>query len=82
MSGQPNEAWREIIQRLGERGANQPCPSCQRDEWIGMGRGGVTDTIALLSDQTGPDEPNTYPVVGLFCANCGFIRLHHRSVFE
>ena len=81
MSYEPSKQFKNFLEQLSERGASRVCPVCGREEWVGMG-GGAPDAIALLSQTAGAGEPNAYPVFGLYCDNCGFIRLHHTREFQ
>jgi hypothetical protein len=81
MSDEPSDEYKAIQARLKQRGATARCPFCRHEEWIGMGIG-RPDTLTLLSDTNEEGEPNAYPVFGMYCNKCGFVRLHHRAVLE
>jgi hypothetical protein len=70
----------EVIGALDAKGANVECLSCGANEWIAMGEGGESDRLFLITTARG-DEPegtaSAYPMHGLYCDRCGYVRLHH-----
>ncbi len=69
----------EIMVALDRVGGVAECPSCGANEWMGMGLGGQSDRLYLLTEATGAEEPGEasgYGMHGVYCARCGFVRLH------
>lgn len=64
----------EIVRILRERGANQPCEVCTRNNFT------IMDTAVHMSvrDLTGAIQipGTTLPTVAVLCTNCGNIRFH------
>jgi hypothetical protein len=58
------------------------CPMCGGDRWVGLGGEFgeliVPRPLALFEiDEDGKASTDTgYPVVGMACTTCGFVRLH------
>lgn len=75
-----NRKERQIIKALEDRGVDQPCPRCGKDDFAVLG-GYVVHVL-----QTKPAEINlagpAVPSVGIVCANCGFISHHALGVLR
>lgn len=71
----PSESFRnQVLQRLQERGVYHYCELCKHNDWMIL-----EQPLALIvTDPEGrmvvPSPP--IPAVGLFCKNCGNVRLH------
>lgn len=71
---------REVIAALDDAGATVECLSCRANAWMSMGLGGESDRLYLLTNAKGGEPGGTasgYPMYGLYCSRCGFVRLHH-----
>ena len=77
-----------LIEAFIARGARQDCPVFDGREWLSMSLSGEMETLVLLTGlrtESGEvvgtvDLDWGFPVVGLYCANCGFVRLHRLDV--
>lgn len=83
----------EFMSALERAGATIPpvCSACGGEHWIAMGLGGEQETVMLVTgtrgkelgddvgvvDLIGEDQALAFAAHGLYCATCGFIRLHH-----
>jgi hypothetical protein len=74
---------------LDARGAKPDCPMCDQNQWLSMSLSGEMETLVLhtglrASDTGGSagrvDLDSGFAVVGLYCSNCGFLRLHRLDV--
>ena len=78
----------DLVRVLDERGARLECPVCDRNEWLSMSLSGEMETLVLLTglrSVSGEIAATVnlnwgFPVVGVYCSNCGYVRLHRLDV--
>ncbi len=72
-------------QLMSERVRQSACPCCDGEEWTLMA---VSDgpappiSITLPGGEGYMFKPTGWPVVGLSCDHCGYVRLHSLTVLE
>ena len=69
----------ELNAALHAKGATVKCPICGANEWIGMGTKGEAEQMVLVSRLNPARGLEGFEVLGLYCDNCGFVRLHRKD---
>jgi hypothetical protein len=84
MTTPPEDQFAQERERLRSKGATQPCPACNRQEWGFVHTPTGRYVLPELGVQGEPDARAGVKlmviVCGPRCRNCGFIRLHSADV--
>ncbi|OOG38523.1 hypothetical protein B0E51_13265 [Rhodanobacter sp. C05] len=72
----------QIAQFMTEREDRYACPICDCTNWLGMTDGtGRTACVPWMAP-SGQLEPTAVRVLAMFCAQCGYLRMHQVDMFK